>query len=722
MPNDFSARSDILAVYNCESGALGVDSKNGYNCTLVNTPTEDAVNYKQGSCALSLAGASQQYLKIEDADLPVNWPGKNGYTPGILTFAAWLRPTIVDSNYRVIFAKGATSGGFSLRHSSSNIQFQRGGSSVTVGGTFKFTANQFYHLIFTVDPATQIFYFSVYNAVTGAMIYVSGASGAVSANTYSWRIGADDTLTANKQFSGQMDEIVIGLNSNLTRYEINAIRGGHFPVAEAFWHFDNINGNNLNDGITWATALKTVTGDYVSDEILRFAKTPETACAGTVTATNGSASVNTTNDLTGVLAQYSIVRIGGDDDMHMIKEITSGGLTLYRPYQGITGAGKSMTRYAAADLPAAGENYFAPVTMIGTDGHRIEVQGGVNTSNNVQDGFTLINGNGGVNFFHSGYEQYFANFSRLGCYYYSYPVSNNSYDCNLDKFYCFRATTRFSLAGGWWRFTGNMVSELGGFAANRYFYDCDLTVQTAEATRAGLTCYSMFNTIIRLRNASTGSGEANSAVVFTGSNNGLRLIDPILDQLGSGVQNFCVYTGDTYAIVQNPTVGAGALITWPGTSLSPGRIGFSCINGNPNNNQEAICNSTFFGIVSQDMAVYHTVAPGAKVWIGKAGAIVTRKHLIPCEAGVAKTISVWLRKNSTYGSLTRPKMRLRWYTGASGALVSNEHEEVMPNTNDAFCQVSYTVTPSQKGAIILEVVFESLNVGATAWYSDIGVA
>jgi hypothetical protein len=122
------------------------------------------------------------------------------------------------------------------------------------------------------------------------------------------------------------------------------------------------------------------------------------------------------------------------------------------------------------------------------------------------------------------------------------------------------------------------------------------------------------------------------------------------------------------------------------------------------------------------MTVYHTVAPGAKVWIGKATGKIIKKHLIPCEAGVAKTISVWLRKSSPYGALTRPKMRLRWYTGTSGALVSNEHEEVMPNVDDTFEQVSYTVTPGVKGVIVVELVFESANLGAAGWYDDIGVA
>jgi hypothetical protein len=46
----------------------------------------------------------------------------------------------------------------------------------------------------------------------------------------------------------------------------------------------------------------------------------------------------------------------------------------------------------------------------------------------------------------------------------------------------------------------------------------------------------------------------------------------------------------------------------------------------------------------------------------------------------------------------------------------------MADTDDTWVQVSYAVTPSVKGAVIMELIFQSANSGAIAWYDDIGVA
>ncbi len=475
-------------------------------------------------------------------------------------------------------------------------------------------------------------------------------------------------------------------------------------------------------------SFKTLHKTFAAGDIINVAKSAENAQAGTVTATNGSVSVATTNNLTGTLAQYSLIRIGGDTMLYMVKAITSSVITLYRPYRGVTGAGKGLTLMA---LPTFSSSDLVPTGGTGTLASPITLNCGVNPDTNLQDGFTVYNGqsNGsstGLNtlgvwnpsnlVFYGVYRNFLTNFT----------------DCIFTNVFVFRTYSYFSYNGVFRRVTfNNLITELGIFGSTSQFHDVVFNnIETAETGTQGIYTEGTWRNVIMNGWKNAQQTNANPAMLNWGQKMiNVRIYDSVMDELAVGNPLFVsrdnTGTFDFDVVFVNPKTGAGALFSMYDTGrYLLGRVAFNMVNGVYNDNRvysgdAAVANT--YTLLSSDNSIFNTVAPAAKITMYQEPCQKIYRHYIPCEAGVAKTISAYLRKNSSYGSGTRPTMRLRWVTGTAGALISNVHDEVMADTNDAFVQVSYAVTPAVKGVIIVEFIFQSLNSGAIAWYSDLGV-
>lgn len=441
--------------------------------------------------------------------------------------------------------------------------------------------------------------------------------------------------------------------------------------------------------------------------------------------------IDTTEDLTGIIAQYTVLRIGGDDTLYMVQAITSSIITLYRPYRGATGSGKGLTYYTGLPTSAIGD--WQPVAMPGTAASRITVKGGVNPATDIQDGFTILYGNNANGNCLKG-NWYFTDITRVATFYWSYGGWGASiYDSSIDLCYAFRNNSYFGYNAGMWQRTtiGIFVSELGYFGYYQGLINCTINqLETAElGTRRGIyfsgTNPSIINLIIKQwRNAGYNSIYGGIGIGKDMIN--VRIFDSIVDELGLGCLFIYLVNENTNldVVFQNPTLGAGTIFNIFSTAIFTGSIKISNINGISTDQREYVGqpDSGKYAIRSLDNTVYNTAGPSAKVELFQSANPTTFNHLIPCDAGVGKTVSVYFRKNSSYGSVNRPTMRLHWMTGSEGALVSNTHDVVMPDTDDEFIQVSHAVTPSVQGAITMELIFQSANAGAIAWYDDIGVA
>lgn len=496
------------------------------------------------------------------------------------------------------------------------------------------------------------------------------------------------------------------------------------------YYVDPVNGSDAYAGDSFASGhpWKTLKHSFAAGDIIQVAKSAETSLSGTVTATNGSVSVNTTADLTAVLAQYSIIRIGGDNTLYMVKAITSTVITIHRPYRGTTGSGKSATHFAS--LPTSASSDWQPNAMTGTAASPITVNGGINTSSLVQDGFTILYGNNAT-YLISTTPWVFVNMSRVASLYFTYPYNAPMTDCNFTNIFSFRNSGRFSLTSTWTRVTVNgIVAEVAKFPYGLSMFDCAFNQpETAEpvVSSSGLTITGPSGQVLfnQWRNAGY-AGASNYAIQFTTHCEGFRFVDPILDELASGCPLISLSsTVPLYidAVFQNPNIGSGTLFSISATGAFLGSIKLVNVGGDGTDQRTYLGNPIAgkYALRNYDASTYHTAAPSAKISLQQSSSPTIIRHYIPCDAGVSKTISVWMMKNASYGSDTRPIMRLRWVTGTGASMVSNVHDVQMID-NTSWQQLSYAVTPSVKGSIIMELIFESANSGAIAWYDDIGVA
>jgi hypothetical protein len=465
------------------------------------------------------------------------------------------------------------------------------------------------------------------------------------------------------------------------------------------------------------SSFKTIHKTFAAGDIINIAKCAEIAQSGTATATTGSLSVTGISGWTP--AAYDIIRFDTDNTLYMVRSFTGSTITLYRPYRGTTGAGKVINKLTLHVLGS--NNDLLPTGGVGTASNLITVNGGMDVTINTRLGFSIWSGNYGC--FQNGA---FWNLSNIGFYNIGSSPSPNPTDCIYNSYFAFRWDPRQQFYLGYLRYTINgLVVE--GTAFNLYGIGISINnLECAYPSGPGLNTGVMVRSTI---NNLIVTGYAGQPCVRLGNFNIIDtvFVDPILDELNVGCDLVEEYATAIYRknlIFRNPTVGSGALVVFNGASYY-GDFEFANINGDPTKQSKYYGSgetNKHVAIQTREDTVYHNAAPSVKVALQQSIYAFKETFKIPCDAGVTKTISVYFRKNSSYGSVTLPIMRLRWLTGTAPGVVSNIYDVTMVDTNDTFLQYSHAVTPSIKGAIIMELIFQSVNSGAIAYYDDIGVA
>jgi hypothetical protein len=161
----------------------------------------------------------------------------------------------------------------------------------------------------------------------------------------------------------------------------------------ATYYLDYANGDDGNDGSDWANAKKTLRGAAglcSAGDTVRIAKSDDpTAIATDCTFTVDSTSVTTDADLTGDLSTGDYIKLDNDsEDMWWkIASITSDTITLSENYYG-DGGEDNITKMNP--ITGVTQDSF---NQSGSSGNVITLSGGWNTSTTVQDGKTYWKAN-----------------------------------------------------------------------------------------------------------------------------------------------------------------------------------------------------------------------------------------------------------------------------------------------------------------------------------------
>ncbi len=739
MANDFSSDPNCIALWRFEDGALDVDSKGTDTLNFSGSPSSDTTNYKEGASAITLLSASTQYGYITDTNLSSSFPLKSGVTTTQLTVCCWVRPMTVDTNKRRIWAKYNTTGNqrsIELYHYSNRCYFAystTGSDSREVDLGYlvtQMTANQWHHITLIVDWEALTWQVSFHNETAGTNYNGSGTLvGAIYLSTADWRIGTDDNPSANLYLNGQIDELVV-FNRVISIYEAHAIRGGQFPLTGTpSWHIDPSAGLDSNTGLSWADAWKTLQQYFNPGDVIKVAKSSESVLAGTVTVTNGSEVITTTDDLTGSVGQYSFVKIGTDDVPYMVWASTSSTLTFHRAYRGTSGSGKSISLVTPTSYTTTTD--WKKKSGDGVSGSLIYFNGGYDTSTDTRDGYTVINWNNNYTVPFNAWH-YFWEFSNLYVYYTGVSIWYGAVDCNFNDCGYFRVFPT-TVSNYQRRCTYN------GFVGQAFklgdTYNCiinDLETGNPNNQQALFLNGEIFATAINRWTNAGWSGAIYGALNFEGTLiNDLTIVDAIFDELGKGC---CLFALSNYAAsinnmaLMNPTLGSGDFAYLSSQSYYViGTIGLQHVNGDPTDNRLIIMpgfsgSTNGYGVLSSDNSIYRTSAPSAKLEMLQCPLPFKITHYAPCDANTEYSVSVYFRKNSSYGSNNLPTMQLGWFTGTDSDLTYNTAEESMSDVDDTFSQVLHSVTPGVTGTIEINLIFYSENSGAIAWYDDLEIS
>jgi hypothetical protein len=238
MANNFTNDSNCVALWRFESGAITTDSVGGNTLTNVNAVSNNTSSYKEGSaCAEFAGGATQQHLKILDADLDSGFPLKSGDTTKKISVCAWFKSD--TSAYETVFSSrdydNLNSFSFTF-HGTHNlaIGYNSGADSEVLSSGTTINTGTWYHVGFTFDNADKSWKLIVWNDSTGSkVIDASGtATNNISATTAPFAIGCLFSSGALSQgFDGLIDEVVV-FKDILTESEIDAIRAGTYNVLD----------------------------------------------------------------------------------------------------------------------------------------------------------------------------------------------------------------------------------------------------------------------------------------------------------------------------------------------------------------------------------------------------------------------------------------------------------------------------------------------------------
>ncbi len=241
MANNFSDDSNCVALYNLESGALGIDSKQSHD--LINLDiTADEVNFEQGSASGNSNASSSRYLRRTDASLAADFPGKNGTANRTLSIAGWIRPTTLSGAFTYIVTKWSSvsnkrSFGVLLTEDTGdhNLSFyigHTGGASAEgfIHTDINLVTTQWYHFGITYDGATKNWRIRVWDETASSVTESTGTGVEVmNIEDASFYMFTRADISAGLQ--GNLDEVAI-FKDVLTADEIDEIRQGVYGASD----------------------------------------------------------------------------------------------------------------------------------------------------------------------------------------------------------------------------------------------------------------------------------------------------------------------------------------------------------------------------------------------------------------------------------------------------------------------------------------------------------
>lgn len=774
--NDFSTLSNCNAFYRFEPGGLTTDSKSMNTLTAsASSPTSSSAwwYYNEGTGSALFTRTSSQCFYITDANLPSGFPTKSGESNTTFTVCFWMRYSsatqygglvskylgtgnlrswsILWGNTNQIILLWGTTNGTAVE------QFNLGNS--TVG------ANHWYHVSVAFDgPNKKIL--AVIHPQWGkypTTIAEFSPTNTLSAVASELRIGSYD---GGNYWNGYIDEVVI-FDQFLSIADMDAVRSGTFtgstlkkPVTfnnifaqvahntvdnRTYKCLDPVRGNaTYNLGLNFNYPQRCLSESSVSGgEKILVAKTPQTDLSGTVTATNNSTSLVFTVDPSSVISSGWILRVDNEAIPYMVSSVAGITVTLFRPYSGTTGSGKSCA-YVSTTREVS--NLWTNNAIDGSDAGRLtEVLGGVDTTNpsNVV-GSTLIMleySSSAVGYVTSSN---YVKFSRLGVTGAGTPFQmTGKYDTGEDLYIGQAQSTSGQFPGLLRNSTiTRLVAEnsnmlLFASATNSTFNDI---VMHASSTNTdvfvGTYINCEFNRIRLL-------GSSGMRVVSVNASN-QHWINCVFNDCLFGDPTAVSYIIRCYQnayipsyldiIFRNCKCNYSSLLIYTASDnyAWTGRLRFedynqqSGVDFNLENFGTQLPSSgeaSYGAQFSPDYRIFQSTSPSMMVNLPEKVSLQTpasQLFTIACSAGTTTTVNAFLRKNQYYGSNNLPEMVTKYSTGTAPNITRVVDITPMTDVDNTWDEVSNSFVTNANAAEV-EFRFRSLNQNSRVWISDISV-
>ena len=368
-------------------------------------------------------------------------------------------------------------------------------------------------------------------------------------------------------------------------------------------------------GDPYKTITKASTGLSGGDEV-RVAKSPaHTALSGTLAWVDGSATVNTTEDLTGVLAAKDFVGKNSEGETWWeIASLTSSAITLVVAYRGTTA---TVASYKAGvtdtGSAAASSTVIQAPSASGSSGSLIKISGGWNLSGTpAQDGHTFFWQSGANKY---GYGLYtttydYLNIEDLGFFRYNRAVAVDDY-CMLTRLIC----------------NGNSYGIYLNSSNNN-----TITTPTCNGNSYGIYLSSSNNNTI------------TSATCNSNGNYGIYL----------GTGSSCVCWG--YAHDESTWNNAGKIYDWLGNRQKIVSIGESESGGAARNRVY------FYGGYTQDNTAEADGGTGKCLQFNPKSATcwIEQDFDVPVTASTARTVSIKMKDDADFNGTVELEL---WYLG-----------------------------------------------------------
>jgi hypothetical protein len=761
--NDFTGDSNCKALWKFEAGALTTDtiSTNTLtdHSTVSITNVADAV--KEGSGCVKTTNAVATWLHVADGSLAAGFPLKNGDANKVISVCLWFRPLDVGS-YRTIISKyNSTTGSFFIQFNSSGNMFFRYafGSGTLTYQDFQIgtglVANTWYHLGFTIDGINKKLTYRLYNSSIEVATYGEMYPGAeLRVDATDWAIGANQgasTGTAANPFYGYIDEVVV-FNRLLNILEIDSIRQGTYSGTgktgiavdhvsaqiafrttdrQTYFCVDADTGDDLaNDGLSYQRPWHSHKARFFAPgDTITFPPVTKYVQIGTATLVNGSMTVATTLPLAGTLGKDNVVSFGSDNVPYSINSILGTAITLYRPYRGSNASSVAIYKWLGVYL-SEWSNWNTGLYS-GYANQHIKMLGGVNRTTGSQDSWSFFDFRDD-----HGFEdvQPFIDYKRFAISdtfsVYGFNVANRGSvyeDIFLGKF----ATSSFTDC--YQSTFARIICEGGTIVTFNGMVDC--TVDDFEAFSgdvAGIALQDLKNiTFNRFK-----TGNCTSALSLAGG--ALRDVifyNPVFDEGIAHTQMFlcngnnqCFIEGVTFINIScNDSTPKFAY--YHTTDIVVGDVAFEHYNGVKDSNRTYLFNglsiANYTAIMYRDASTFRTIAPSTRIDLTNGSeSPVIRKFLVPGPAGLAVTISCYVRFNSSYlkNIYTLPKMTVRTISGTIPNYVWVDTIVTSGATVDTWHLLTQTVTPSIDSILEVFLSFQAASPSAQVWFDDFDVS